>query len=98
MMVRTTATNSTAMMSGGRMASRSDIGGSPSDGSHEREQDRLPDVLTGQRHEDPVDAGPHAAGRRHRVLERPQEVLVERHRLGVPAGGEEGLLGEPGAL
>ena len=36
-----------------------------------------------------VDAHAHAAGRRHAVLKRAQEVLVELHRLGITAGREQ---------
>ena len=41
---------------------------------------------------------PMPAGRGHAVLERRQEVLVELHGLGVAAGGEQRLRGQPPAL
>ena len=54
--------------------------------------------LPGQQHDQPVDADAEATGRRHRVLQRLEEVLVELHRLRVAAGGQQRLRGEPAAL
>ena len=44
------------------------------------------DVHPGEQPDQPVDAQAHPALRRHAELHRPQEVLVELHRLGVAAG------------
>ena len=41
---------------------------------------------------------PMPAGRRHAVLQRPQEVLVQLHGLGVAARGQQRLRGQPGPL
>ena len=42
-----------------------------------------------ENHAEPVDADPEAAGRRHRVLERPDEVVVHLgHRVLVALAGE----------
>jgi hypothetical protein len=38
-------------------------------GTHQREQDRVADSEAGQVHDQPVDTQPHAAGRRHPVLQ-----------------------------
>src|SRR5699024_9035938 len=65
---------------------------------HEREEDRLADPQAGQRHQQPVHAHPHAAGRRERVLHGLEEVLVQTHGLVVALGGELRLLREPLAL
>ncbi len=51
-----------------------------------------------QKHDEPVDADAHPAGRRHAVLERPQEILVDEHRLVIAARAELQLVLEPGAL
>ena len=61
----------------------------------EGEQDRVPDVLAGKHDHQAVHAHAHATGRRHRVLEREQEVLVEFHGLRVAARREQRLRGEP---
>jgi hypothetical protein len=66
--------------------------------AHDREQDRLPDRLTGQQRQEPVDAHALAAHRRRAVLERPQEVLVELHRLGITARGAHALSRQPPTL
>ena len=50
---------------------------------HQREQDRFPNAEPGERHQKPVDTHSHPARRRHSVLHRPQEVLVQPHRLRV---------------
>ncbi len=58
-----------------------------------REQDHVADrVLIGQQHGQSIDAQPHAAGRRHAVLERDQEVGVERLGLLVAGGACAQLL------
>ena len=49
-------------------------------------------------HHEAVDADAEAAGRRHAVLERGQEVLVERLRLGVAGRRRAALLLEARAL
>ncbi len=54
--------------------------------------------MTGDQHDHPVDTHPQAAGRGHGVLHRLQEILVEFHRLPVPARGEQGLLLQAPAL
>ena len=54
-------------------------------GTSQREQDRLADAEAGDRHQQAVDTHAHPAGRRHAVLKRLQEVLVEPHRLVVAA-------------
>src|SRR5680860_434943 len=61
----------------------------------QREQDRLADADTGQRHQQAVDPHPGTTGRRHPVLERGEEVLVDTHRLLVAEGGQLGLRLEP---
>ena len=62
---------------------------------HERESQRRSDIRPGQHHDQAVDADPQAAGRRHRVLQRGEERLVDLHRLGIARGGEQRLLGQP---
>src|SRR4051794_38791680 len=47
----------------------------------QREQDRLPNTQTGERHHQPVDPHSHTARGWHPVFEGLQEVLVECHRL-----------------
>ena len=67
-------------------------------GPDQGEQGGLPDALAGQHDQHPVDADPHAAGRRHPVLQRLQEVLVQLHGLRVAARREQRLGGEPAAF
>jgi peptidoglycan DL-endopeptidase CwlO len=55
----------------------------------EGEQGGLADALPGQHDHQAVDAHAHAAGGRHGVLQRPQEVLIELHGLRVAAGGQQ---------
>ena len=66
--------------------------------AHEWEQDRLADPQTGERHHQPVDTHPDPAGRRHRILHRPQELFVQDHRLVVTQTGDPGLILESQAL
>ncbi len=61
-----------------------------------REEENVADVrLAGQQHDEPVDADPDAGRRRHAVLHRGQELLVERLRLLVPHRAPPRLLLEP---
>ncbi len=52
----------------------------------------------GDGHQQAIDSHAHSSGRRHTVLESPQELLVDRHRLDITAGCELGLLDEALAL
>src|SRR6266704_5190539 len=68
-------------------------------GPQHREQNHLADVrLVREDHQQPVDTEPDAARRRHAVLERPQEVLVELLRVLVARGPQVRLLLEAAAL
>src|SRR3954470_34128 len=71
---------------------------SSADWPDEREEDRFADSEAGQGHHEPIHAHAHAAGRGHAVLQGLQEVLVQRHGLGIPGRGEQGLGGEAFAL
>src|SRR5512132_3214535 len=67
--------------------------------SHRREQHHLSDgPPAAQDHDQAVDAHADAARRRHPLLERLQEGLVEGLRLLVAGGGQAALRLEPGAL
>ena len=55
-------------------------------------------VRVGEQHHQPVDADAEAAGRRQAVLERPQVVLVDDHRLVVAGRLLPGLVLEAGPL
>src|SRR3954447_1944905 len=68
-------------------------------GAHRGEEDDLPNTAPpGEDHDQPVDAHSHPAGGRHAVLERAEEVLVERLGLLVSGGGLAALLLEASAL
>ena len=67
--------------------------------AHRREEDHLAQARgAGQHHHQPVDPEADAAGRRHALLERAEEVLVVRLRLLVAAGELLGLLRETASL
>src|SRR4051812_14641534 len=63
-------------------------------GLDQREQDGFANAEPGERHQQPVDTHTQASGRRHPVLHRAQEILVQPHRLVVPTGREQRLLNE----
>src|SRR2546427_12645185 len=64
-------------------------------GPQHREQNHLADVrLVREDHQQPVDTETDAARRRHAVLERPQEVLIELLRVLVARGSQARLLRE----
>ena len=68
-------------------------------GAHRRKENHVADRgLVGQQHDQPVDADPHAAGRRHAVLERADIVGVELMRLLVTRLALAALILEPGPL
>lgn len=50
---------------------------------HQREQDGFTNANASQRHEHSVDANADAPGRRHSVLKRSQELLIQAHRLDI---------------
>ena len=67
--------------------------------THRRKQHDLADRSPpGQRHHQPIDPDPDAAGRRHPVLERLNEGLVVGLRLVIAGAGQCPLLLEPAAL
>ena len=73
-------------------------GGSVAVSTNNREQNRLPNRQSGQRHQQAIDTHSGTGRRRHPVLEGGQEILVERHCLVVTGGRCAGLRLEPFAL